>query len=165
MTDKPEAYDAFLRGWAYYRRNTPDDFAEAIPHFERAIALDPSYSRAYAALAAIHWASISKSFTNRGGLWVERLGLGNDAVHKQATKYLREAMKGPTPLAHQVASGVRSFQGRHEEAEAEAERAIELDANDPVGYEALADVKAVTYHLFALEQTPQGWMARIVLDI
>ncbi len=27
------------------------------------------------------------------------------------------------------------------------------------------DVKAVTYHMFALEQTPQGWRAQIVLDI
>jgi len=28
-----------------------------------------------------------------------------------------------------------------------------------------ADVKAVTYHLFVLEQTPDGWKSRIVLDI
>jgi SHS2 domain-containing protein len=39
---------------------------------------------------------------------------------------------------------------------------------DLIDYEKMSlrmDVKAVTYHLFALEQTPQGWMARIVLDI
>ncbi len=28
-----------------------------------------------------------------------------------------------------------------------------------------ADVKAVTYHMFALEQTSHGWKARVVLDI
>ena len=28
-----------------------------------------------------------------------------------------------------------------------------------------ADVKAVTYHLFALERTEKGWRARIVLDV
>ncbi|MCK5487907.1 MAG: adenylate/guanylate cyclase domain-containing protein, partial [Desulfobacterales bacterium] len=33
-TRVPEAYDAFLRGWAYYRRNTPEDYAEAVPYFE-----------------------------------------------------------------------------------------------------------------------------------
>lgn len=27
------------------------------------------------------------------------------------------------------------------------------------------DVKAVTYHMFALEQTSQGWRAQVVLDI
>ncbi len=28
-----------------------------------------------------------------------------------------------------------------------------------------ADVKAVTYHLFALERTDAGWWARVVLDV
>lgn len=28
-----------------------------------------------------------------------------------------------------------------------------------------ADVKAVTYHLFALEETKEGWKTRIILDI
>ncbi len=39
---------------------------------------------------------------------------------------------------------------------------------DQIDYEKMSlrmDVKAVTYHLFALEQTPQGWRVRIVLDI
>ena len=49
-TDSAEAYDAFLRGWSHYRRGAPDDYAKAIPYFEKAIELDPDYSRAYAAL-------------------------------------------------------------------------------------------------------------------
>jgi len=53
-TSNQEAYDAFLRGWAYYRQYTPRDVTRAIPHFERAIAVDPDYSRAYAALASIY---------------------------------------------------------------------------------------------------------------
>lgn len=39
---------------------------------------------------------------------------------------------------------------------------------DRIDYEKMSlrvDVKAVTYHLFALEQVPHGWKARIVLDI
>ncbi len=39
---------------------------------------------------------------------------------------------------------------------------------DSIDYEKMslrADVKAVTYHLFTLEQTPHGWRARVVLDI
>ena len=137
-TEVPKAHDAFLRGWAYFRRNTPDDYAEAVPYFKQAITLDPKYSRAYAALAAIHWASLVKDFTGRGGVWSERLGLSHEDSHLRATKYLQEAMESPTPLAHQVASSVRSIQSRHEEAVAEAMRAIEMDANDPIGYEALA---------------------------
>ncbi len=47
-------------------------------------------------------------------------------------------MKGPVPLALQVGSRALTFQSRHDEAIAQAGRAIELDANDPVGYEAMA---------------------------
>jgi TolB-like protein/rhodanese-related sulfurtransferase len=131
----PEAYDAFLRGWAHYRRNTPEGFAEAVPYFERAITLDPNYGRAHAALSAIYWASIAKTDTSRGSLW---LGLGTEGLQLQANRYLQNAQEDPVPLTHQVVSSVRSFQGRHEEAIAEAEQAIELDANDPIGYESLA---------------------------
>lgn len=137
-TDNQEAYDAFLRGWAYYRRSTPGDFAEAIPYFEQAVVLDPDYSRAHAALAAIYWTSIAKNVTGRGGLWAERLGLTHEGARLQGNEYLKFALKNPTPLAHQVASSVRSHQGRHDLAVAEARQAVELDPNDPIGYEALA---------------------------
>jgi tetratricopeptide (TPR) repeat protein len=56
-TDSAEAYDTFLKGWVHYRRGTPDDFVQAISYFEKAVELDPNYSRAYAALAAIYWKS------------------------------------------------------------------------------------------------------------
>ncbi len=32
-------------------------------------------------------------------------------------------------------------------------------------HELLADVKAVTLHLLKVERTPEGWMARAVLDV
>jgi rhodanese-related sulfurtransferase len=47
-------------------------------------------------------------------------------------------MIDPVPLALQVGSRALTFQSRHDEAIAQAERAIELDANSPVGYEAMA---------------------------
>lgn len=39
---------------------------------------------------------------------------------------------------------------------------------DQIDYEKMSlklDVKAVTYHLFTLEQIPEGWRAQVVLDI
>ncbi|MFQ5988764.1 MAG: archease [Candidatus Methylomirabilales bacterium] len=39
---------------------------------------------------------------------------------------------------------------------------------DRIDYEKMSlklDVKAVTYHMFLLEQTADGWRARVVLDI
>jgi SHS2 domain-containing protein len=39
------------------------------------------------------------------------------------------------------------------------------DEIDPTRQEVRADVKAVTYHLFAVEEREGGWYARVVLDI
>jgi TolB-like protein/Asp-tRNA(Asn)/Glu-tRNA(Gln) amidotransferase C subunit len=88
-TDSPEAYDAFLRGWAHYRLFTPEDLAKSVPYFEQANKLDP---------------------------------------------------KNPTPLAHRIAARMHFRAERWDEAIAEAERAIALDANDPDGYVAMSKV-------------------------
>jgi TolB-like protein/class 3 adenylate cyclase/rhodanese-related sulfurtransferase/Flp pilus assembly protein TadD len=138
-TDDPQAYDAFLRGWAYYRRNTPDDLARAVPHLEEAVALDPDYSRAHAALAAVYSTDTENSAPSGTGEWIAaRLGLTFEALGEREKRHLREALKVPVPLAYQVASRQATWQGKHEQAIAEAQRAIALDANDPVGYEAMA---------------------------
>jgi len=47
-TNNLEAYDAFLRGVAYYRRFTQEANAQAQQIFEKAITLDPQYAEAYA---------------------------------------------------------------------------------------------------------------------
>jgi SHS2 domain-containing protein len=36
---------------------------------------------------------------------------------------------------------------------------------DPGRHHTRADVKAVTLHHFSLQQTSQGWQARVILDI
>jgi tetratricopeptide (TPR) repeat protein len=137
-TDNPEAYDAFLRGWANYRRNTPDDFAKAIPYFETAIERDSNYGRAYAALAAVYWSVVDKDRSTGTTAWSRALGINTDESRRREQLYLQAAKKNPTPLAYQVASGRLSRQGQHEGAITEAGRAIALDPNDPVAYEAMA---------------------------
>ena len=47
-------------------------------------------------------------------------------------------MLNPTPLAHWIASDLLITRRRHQEAVAEATRAIALDASDPIGYYALS---------------------------
>ncbi len=136
-TDKPEAYDAFLRGWAYYRRSTPDDFAKAVPHFERAIALDPNYSRAYAALAALYSAVADKNRSTGTSIWSLTLGITMDEGVQLEKQYLRQAMKDPAPLAHLAASRRLTRQGQHDAAIAEAEQAILLEPNAPLAHEAI----------------------------
>jgi tetratricopeptide (TPR) repeat protein len=55
-----------------------------------------------------------------------------------AGNYLKEALKYPTPFAHQVASKWYVILQFPDEAIAEAARGIALNPNDPVGYSAMA---------------------------
>ena len=132
-TRKIEAYDEYLKGQDEFRRGTPAGYLAAVKHFERAVASDPSYGLAYAALAAVYWNSA------RNG-WSTELGLTYTESSSQSREYLREAMKTPSPLAHQVASERAShLRSSPVEAISEAEAAIELDANDPAGHLAMAN--------------------------
>jgi adenylate cyclase len=132
-TRNVEAYDAFLRGWERYQRQTPEDFRAAIVELKKATELDPNYGRAYAALAAIDW----ESFTRFWGQAVQ-LGPRNEDALYGADQYLAKAMRQPTPLAHQVASAMQLQAQQPDEAIAEAKRSIESDPNDANGYIALA---------------------------
>ena len=131
-TTNPKAYDAFLQGWAHYIRRTPADYAEAVKHFKRAIALDADYSLAYAALASTYWEGWERWWYKQLGFdeWIE--------PRRQAEKYLEIALRKPTALAHQVASEVRRQQRKHKDMIREAEAAVQLDPNDPNSYIALS---------------------------
>jgi adenylate cyclase len=132
-TNSSEAYDAFLRGWAHYQLYTPDDFAKAIPYLEKAVQLDPDYGRAHAALASVYF-----DISTYG--WIKSLAITRTDANEKSRQHLEEALKNATPLAHLVASKWRMEQSRWDEAIAEAERAITLDANDPTGYAALSNL-------------------------
>jgi TolB-like protein/Flp pilus assembly protein TadD len=138
-TDNAEAHDAYLRGWQFYRRYTPEDFVKAIPHFERAVELDPDFGQAWAALASVYWISYRRSYAwtlivnpNRDN-FVSWLG-----THQKAEQYLEHAKRNPTPLAHQIDSQMSSNFRQFDKAISEAERAVELDPNDPEGHLAMA---------------------------
>ena len=50
-TDNADAYRTYLEGLYYWNKRTPDDVRKSIELFERSIALDPKFSRAYGGLA------------------------------------------------------------------------------------------------------------------
>ena len=129
-THNVQAYDMVLKGWEHYLKQTPDQFKAAIADFKKAAELDPTYGRAWAALAAIHWEIYTR-------YWGPSLGLPRD-TQAIAEQYLAKAMKDPTPLAHEVASAMHVHAQQHTEAIAEAQRAIASDPNDADGYVALA---------------------------
>src|SRR5437762_3141940 len=69
-TENLQAYDLYLRGKRYARRQTRQDLEFALQMFENAVAMDPSFALAYAACAnacAMFYCNYS-----RDQLWVER---------------------------------------------------------------------------------------------
>jgi serine/threonine protein kinase/Flp pilus assembly protein TadD len=69
-TENLQAYDLYLRGKRYARRQTRQDLEFALQMFENAVAIDPSFALAYAASAnacAMFYCNYS-----RDEMWVER---------------------------------------------------------------------------------------------
>jgi serine/threonine protein kinase/tetratricopeptide (TPR) repeat protein len=69
-TENLQAYDLYLRGKRYARRQTRQDLEFALQMFENAVAMDPSFALAYAACANA-CAMFFCNF-NRDQVWVER---------------------------------------------------------------------------------------------
>src|SRR5262249_35526580 len=50
-TSDPRAYEAYLKGQYFLNKHSRDEYFKAINEFDAAIAIEPSYARAYAGLA------------------------------------------------------------------------------------------------------------------
>jgi len=50
-----DAWQHWLKGVHHRARNTPDGFAKAKAHFEKALAIDPNYAQAYSGLALTYY--------------------------------------------------------------------------------------------------------------
>jgi TolB-like protein/class 3 adenylate cyclase/rhodanese-related sulfurtransferase len=137
-SDNPDAYDAFLKGLALYRRASPADFASAVALFEYALERDSEFSRVHATLAALYSEVIDRNWSTGTSVWSLHLGLTTDNVISLEGEHLAAALVKPDPLAHRVASARHTRAGQHNMAIAEARRALALDPNDPVAHEALA---------------------------
>ena len=138
-TENIEAYDAFLKGWQYYLRWTPEDVTEAIGYFKKAIELDPNYYHTYAALALIY---------DRGARgdarWQKALNADFFTGRLKARHFLNMAMKKPTALAYRVASWMDLRRRRHDEALLEIEKAVAISPNDAEVQMAMARVLTYT---------------------
>jgi adenylate cyclase len=96
--------------------------------------MDTNYARAYAALAMIYWRSADFALQ-----W--RLTSDLDPMDRyRARGYLEIAMKDRTSIAHQVTSLMLLHRREHEEAIAEAERAVAIDPGEPGCLRTLASV-------------------------
>ncbi len=74
-TDNLQAYDLYLRGKSYARRQTRQDLEFALQMFENAVQLDPNFALAYASMAnacAYHHVN-----HGRDAIWMERAVLAS----------------------------------------------------------------------------------------
>ena len=130
-TDNVEAYDSFLRGLEAFNRSTQEANAQARQLFEKAIELDPQYAEAYARLGWTHTRE-----------WAFQWSQDPQALeHAFVTAQKAVALDDSLPAAHLILGIVHLWRNRqHDQAIAEAERAIALDPNNAEGYVWLAHI-------------------------
>jgi adenylate cyclase len=126
-TESPEAYDCVLRGREQYRRFTKEGNAQARRLFEQAIALDPSYAAAHAALALAHLHD-----------WF----LGSATALDQAFALAKTAkdLDPALPLVYEALSSVHLFKRQHDDALAAGRRWIEIEPGNAEAYASLAGI-------------------------
>jgi TolB-like protein/class 3 adenylate cyclase/Flp pilus assembly protein TadD len=137
QTGNVDAREAFQKGWEHVLRFTREDNALAIVDLRRAIELDPNYGRASAALGLA-------LFRSCGWGWARPPGMNLSQTCELASRYLDEARRRPTSLAHVVAAHIDLKYGHADEAFTEAARALALDPNDPEASVAMAWVMVAT---------------------
>jgi TolB-like protein/Tfp pilus assembly protein PilF len=138
----PDVYDLFLRGRYYWNRRTKADFEKAIGYFSDAVRKDPGYALAYVGLADCYNLSgspLGKTAAEKAVALDDSLAEARTslAYAKQnfdwdfagAEQEFRHALElNPNyAIAHQWYATLLSDMGRHQEASAEIERAIQLD--------------------------------------
>jgi TolB-like protein/Tfp pilus assembly protein PilF len=113
-TESLEAYELFLRGRHLWRRRGEDNIRRAIDLFQKAIALDPQFARAWSRVAAAHITLSAYS----DALWNEQ--------STQAVSNAQKALILDNSLAdaHAVLADVTRWAGEWSEAEAHYMHAI-----------------------------------------
>jgi TolB-like protein/Flp pilus assembly protein TadD len=116
LTDQAVAYDFYLRGRQYFFRNSKRDHLYARQMFNRAIEVDPSFTRAYAGFADSS-AYIYKHYGHDQALLDEA-----DAASRKALELDPEL-----PEAHTSRGIVQWLCGNLAEADREFQAALDLD--------------------------------------
>ncbi len=117
----PEAYNLYLKGWHFHNLETSESMPKAVEYLEQAVALDPTFARAWAALAhsylMMQWV----------GGWS-----GDYALNRMKPAIDKALELDPNQaLAHAVLGSYRWFSvpGDIAGAGASGKRAVELDPN------------------------------------
>jgi non-specific serine/threonine protein kinase len=175
-TENLEAYDFYLRGKYLMNRLTEEDFNQAIPHLEKAIALDPNFALAHAALGVIYrqkyffvepkkeWEEkafieigkaialnpdLAEAYTARGRLlWTRK----NNFPHEKSLEDYKKAISLDPNLAEAYVhvGGIYWHVGLLEDALKEEETALKLD---PANSNARANIVLILLASQKYQQT------------
>ena len=148
------AYDGYLRGRAFREEATEESTRKAIEYFQRSIAADPQYARAYAGLADAYWLlgapgweveqpmgllQRAQSNAERALAIDPQLAEAHAVLAMLRLSYrwdragseqeIREAIRlnPSSAVAHQYYSATLTTMGKFDEAVVEARRALDLD--------------------------------------
>jgi TolB-like protein len=127
-----DAWEAHHRGLWHMYRFTLADNREAARFFARAVALDPTFSRAYAGLSFTHFQNAFQGWAPRD----QAVRCALDAATRSLTVDDRD------PAAHSAMGRASWLCGNHSEAVSELRHAIELSPNFAAAHYALAFVEA-----------------------
>jgi TolB-like protein/class 3 adenylate cyclase/predicted Zn-dependent protease len=125
-----EAYDAFLRGLAYFYRLTKEGNAQARQLFEHAIALDPAYAEAYAFLGLNYRLEWLSQWSQGPQAWERAFELAHKAL----------ALDDTLPWAYGLLSWIYADKQQLEQALTAAERAIALEPSHADSYVVQSDI-------------------------
>ena len=135
-TAVPQAFEQAMYGRALFVQQSPEAFAKAIVHLERAVAADAQYAIPYGVLATIYWQSLRRG-------WQQKLGLDRETLRERALKYRDLSLRHPTPMGLIVASDIELWAGRHADAEALIGQATLLAPNNAQVKLKLAEILAL----------------------
>jgi len=130
-TDNYEAYQYFLRGQNLYYRHSKQDILEAREFYEKALELDPGFSRVYAMYASTYWFEFANGWTDSPATSLDKAKLYADKAIE---------LNKSLPVAYFVRGLVYREQKEYIKAMAEAEHAILLDPNYANGRVLLASI-------------------------
>jgi len=131
-TSSFDAYDAFLQGQRYIKTRSKQGYTQTMNAYRRAIQLDPSFARAYGAMAV----TITRGYRYQ---WTD---LSVAEARERALELAKKAvaLDNANPEIYWSLGYVHLHRREYDEAEKAVKKSIELSTNFADGYALLANI-------------------------